>query len=183
MKPITDLDALRPEARAIAVRFLEEAKRWQPGGDVVVDGGLPVKIWETYRPASVQDELVAKGVSKAKAGQSPHQHRLAFDVVLDVDHPAWASLGEKPKDPWDLGLGDVDADGVRKVERPLVFSVWLALGRAAKRAADLDDAKEAPQLWGGDWYARGTTATASLIGWDAGHVQHPEWRKLAHLPA
>jgi hypothetical protein len=178
-KPIRAIEELRPEARAIAMAFLEEAKRWQPGGDVVVDGGLPVMIWETFRPASVQDELVARGVSRAKAGQSPHQHRLAFDVVLDLAHPAWASLGEKPAGPWDLGI----VPSPRKVTLPIVFGVWLAIGRAAKRAAGLDDAKEAPQLWGGDWYARGSSAATALIGWDAGHIQHPEWRKLAGLPS
>lgn len=184
MKPISDVSALRPEAREIATKFLHLASTWQPRGDVRVDGGLPVKIWETYRPSSVQAELVAKGVSRAGPGQSPHQHRLAFDVVLDVDHPAWASLKEHPAgaaQPWDLGLDVAGADGVRAVPRPLVFSVWLAIGRIAKAAAGLDSNKEAPQVWGGDWYARGVDPKKALIGWDAGHIQHPEWRALAGL--
>ena len=63
--------------------------------------GVEIIITSTYRDAASQDALFAQGrtspgkkVTNAKAGQSWHNHRCAFDVVpLRNGKPVWGTTG------------------------------------------------------------------------------------------
>ena len=174
----SDLAALAPAMREIAECFLREA------------GDLPVRIFETYRDPARQDALFAQGTSRARGGASPHNHRLAFDVILDLKSPIWPVLGQLPLEApagdgaWDTGVVVVkDAAGKRfyRLDRPVVLEVWRGVGRAAKRAAGFDSLRPASQVWGGDWYRHGDSSATAHLGWDPGHIQHPEWKRLAGI--
>lgn len=58
--------------------------------------GIPMFASEVIRTAERQNDLYALGNSRAKGGQSPHQHGLAVDIVHSVR--GWA-LDRKE---WDL---------------------------------------------------------------------------------
>jgi peptidoglycan L-alanyl-D-glutamate endopeptidase CwlK len=63
--------------------------------------GIDLIVTSTYRDHESQDALYAQGrtmpgkiVTKARAGQSWHNHRLAFDVVpLRNGKPVWSTSG------------------------------------------------------------------------------------------
>ena len=67
--------------------------------------GIEVIVTSTYRDAESQNELYAQGrtkpgrkVTNAKAGQSWHNWRVAFDVVpLRNGKPVWGTTGEDLK--------------------------------------------------------------------------------------
>lgn len=61
------------------------------------DAGYPAKIIECYRPPERQDQLKAKGRSKAARWHSPHQYYEAVDIVhptkyWDVTPDYWDKL-------------------------------------------------------------------------------------------
>lgn len=63
--------------------------------------GVDLAVTCTYRDAAAQEELYAQGrtadgkiVTNARAGQSYHQYRVAFDVVpLRNGKPVWGTAG------------------------------------------------------------------------------------------
>ena len=50
---------------------------------------LGLHVFETYRNAEEQNAAFARGASKARAGQSPHQHGMAVDFVPRVGVRGW----------------------------------------------------------------------------------------------
>ena len=93
-RDINDLDP-RVAAKCLALQ------------DACRDAGIDLLVTSTYRDNASQDALYAQGrtvpgkiVTKAKAGQSWHNYRLAFDVVPVVngkavwnDSALWATIG------------------------------------------------------------------------------------------
>lgn len=85
------LEDLHPKVKAKAEAFLAKCKA----------EGIDVIITCTYRDAAEQDRLYAIGrttpgkkVTNAKAGQSFHNYRLAFDCVpLRHGKPVWGTAG------------------------------------------------------------------------------------------
>jgi peptidoglycan L-alanyl-D-glutamate endopeptidase CwlK len=81
---------LHPYVQTLAKKFLALAKK----------EGIDVLVTSTYRDAESQNALYAQGrtkpgriVTNAKAGQSWHNYRLAFDVVPIVNGKAmWNDL-------------------------------------------------------------------------------------------
>lgn len=81
------IDDLTPRMREMAVKFL----------DGCLAAGIDVLIYCTYRSPEEQDELYAHGrtkpgpiVTNARAGQSKHNSRQAFDCVpLNAGKPQW----------------------------------------------------------------------------------------------
>lgn len=92
------LDDLVPAAREAALRVLECARR----------GGLDVLVTCTYRSPEEQDALYARGrtvigaiVTNARGGESAHNRRAAFDVVLLRDgKPVWGTTRTADRALW-----------------------------------------------------------------------------------
>jgi peptidoglycan L-alanyl-D-glutamate endopeptidase CwlK len=86
-----DLNDLHPRVKTLCEKFISECK----------GKGIDVLITSTYRDAESQNALYAQGrtvngkiVTNAKAGQSWHNWRLAFDFVPIVNGKAmWADAG------------------------------------------------------------------------------------------
>ena len=84
------LEDLNPYVAKLAKQFLAAAKK----------EGIDVLVTSTYRDAESQNAIYAQGrtkpgkiVTNAKAGQSWHNYRLAFDVVPIVNGKAmWNDL-------------------------------------------------------------------------------------------
>lgn len=60
--------------------------------------GIPFYGFYFHRSHALQDKLYAKGRSKAKGGQSPHNYGLAVDMVhstryWDLSRDEWAMIG------------------------------------------------------------------------------------------
>lgn len=79
------LEDLNPYVTKLAKQFIAAAKK----------EGIDVLVTSTYRDADSQNALYAQGrtkpgriVTNAKAGQSWHNYRLAFDVVPIVNGKA-----------------------------------------------------------------------------------------------
>lgn len=79
------LEDLNPHVAKLAKQFIAAAKK----------EGIDVLVTSTYRDAESQNALYAQGrtkpgkiVTNAKAGQSWHNYRLAFDVVPIVNGKA-----------------------------------------------------------------------------------------------
>jgi len=91
------LEDLNTEARRRAERFILACK----------DAGIDVLVTSTYRDNEAQNALYAQGrtkpgaiVTNAKAGQSWHNWRCAFDVVpIRYGKPVWGTTG-KDGDLW-----------------------------------------------------------------------------------
>lgn len=87
-RKITDL---HPRVAAMATRFITECEK----------RGIDLLVTSTYRDAESQDALYAQGrtvpgkiVTKARAGQSWHNWRVAFDIVpLRAGKPVWGTSG------------------------------------------------------------------------------------------
>lgn len=87
-RKITDL---HPRVAQMATQFITECEK----------RGIDLLVTSTYRDAESQDTLYAQGrttpgkiVTKAKAGQSWHNWRVAFDVVpLRAGKPVWGTSG------------------------------------------------------------------------------------------
>lgn len=91
------LSDLHPKVKALAEKFIAECDK----------AGIDVLIYSTYRDGASQDALYAQGrtkpgriVTNAKAGQSYHNWRCAFDFVPVVagkarwdDKEAYAKCG------------------------------------------------------------------------------------------
>lgn len=65
--------------------------------------GVPIFAHAVYRSASEQNSAFVRGVSKAKAGQSPHNFGCAVDLVhgtkaWDLTAKQWAILGHLGKE-------------------------------------------------------------------------------------
>lgn len=90
MKNSRDLDDLIPQAKTRASNFLQRCKA----------AGIDVLITSTYRDAESQNAIYAQGrtlpgkiVTNAKAGQSWHNYKCAFDFVPIVNGKAqWNDL-------------------------------------------------------------------------------------------
>lgn len=90
-----DLAALHPKVQAKARAFLEACHAQ----------GIDVLVTSTYRDDESQNALYAQGrtkpgakVTNAKAGESWHNYRLAFDIVpLRAGKPVWGTKGEDGK--------------------------------------------------------------------------------------
>jgi hypothetical protein len=91
---------LEPQVQQRAVKFMTLAEKW------AAENGYEVRVTEGYRTPERQEELYAQGrtapgprVTNARAGQSHHQSKKAFDVVItkngkEVDKKeVWAQLG------------------------------------------------------------------------------------------
>ena len=89
------LEDLRPVVAAKAAAFLDRCKAED----------IDVLVTSTYRDNESQDALYAQGrtkpgpkVTNAKAGQSWHNWRVAFDVVpLRNGKPVWGTTGDDLK--------------------------------------------------------------------------------------
>ena len=84
------IEDLHPRVASLCQTFIQKC----------AEEGIDVLITSTYRDAESQDALYAQGrtlkggiVTNAKAGQSWHNYRLAFDFVPIVDgKPRWNDL-------------------------------------------------------------------------------------------
>ena len=91
-RKITDL---HPKVQVMANAMIEACKA----------AGFDILITSTYRDAESQNALYAQGrttkgsiVTNAKAGQSWHNYRLAFDIVpLRNGKPVWGTSGADGK--------------------------------------------------------------------------------------
>mgnify|MGYP003116108177 CR=1 FL=1 len=130
---------------------------------LVKEESLPFMIYETYRTAETQNKYFKRGVTKARAGESPHNFGLAMDLVLDtkkVDVRKREWRGHLYPDAWD----DVSPDAV---------TAWVRLGEIVE---------DVGLTWGGSWIKKGTKPKESsdgrlvVLGWDLPHVQLSNWR-------
>lgn len=115
---------------------------------LIASEGLPLIVYETLRSSERQEHLKKKGMSKAAAGESPHNYGLACDFVLDTDainvqEREWK--GRMYPDAWDYTT-------------PHAKAVYDRLGELAE-SINLE--------WGGRWRFR-----------DVPHVQMPKWRRF-----
>lgn len=123
-RKITDL---HPIVAAMAADFMQRCDA----------AGIDVLITNTYRDGESQDALYAQGrtkpgriVTRARAGQSMHNYRLAFDVVpLRYGKPVWGTSGN--------GIDDNPADDDKDD-----LELWQRVGAIGK-ACGLE--------WSGDW--------------------------------
>lgn len=84
------LEDLNPKVKVLCEKFISECKKQ----------GIDVLITSTYRDAASQDALYAQGrttqgkiVTNARAGQSYHNWRVAFDFVPIVHGKAqWSDV-------------------------------------------------------------------------------------------
>ncbi len=85
------LEDLHPKVAAMATKFI----------DACAAKGIEILITSTYRDGESQAALYAQGrstpgriVTKARAGESFHNYRCAFDFVPCVNgKPAWDDIG------------------------------------------------------------------------------------------
>lgn len=90
-----DIQELHPTVANMASKFIGACKT----------AGIDILITSTYRDAESQNALYAQGrtkpgakVTNAKAGQSWHNYRLAFDIVpLRNGKPVWGTKGDDLK--------------------------------------------------------------------------------------
>lgn len=83
------LTDLHPKVAAMAIQHIDQCKV----------AGIDIIITSTFRDAESQNALYAQGrtkpgkiVTRAKAGQSMHNYRLAYDVVpLRNGKPVWTA--------------------------------------------------------------------------------------------
>lgn len=86
------IDDLNPKVAVMCRKFIAECEKQD----------IDILITSTYRDAASQTDLYAQGrtkpgriVTNAKAGQSWHNWRCAFDVVpLRSGKPVWGTLGK-----------------------------------------------------------------------------------------
>lgn len=86
-----DLNELHPAVKRRALAFISACDA----------DGITLLITSTYRDFETQDALYAKGrtvpgqkVTNARAGQSFHNYRVAFDVVPLINgKPVWSTSG------------------------------------------------------------------------------------------
>ena len=92
------IEDLHPHVASLCRKFIERCK----------EAGVDVLVTSTYRDHESQNALYAQGrtapgkiVTKAKGGQSLHNHKVAFDVVPLVngkaiwnDEGLWRKIGQ-----------------------------------------------------------------------------------------
>lgn len=83
-----DREGVHPHLAAFYLRFIKELKT----------RGIPMYFHSGLRSDEEQNVLFKKGVTKARAGQSPHNHGMAFDLVhwkrqWDLTPMEWAVIG------------------------------------------------------------------------------------------
>jgi len=92
------IEDLHPHVALLCRKFIEQCK----------EAGVDVLVTSTYRDHESQNALYAQGrtapgkiVTKAKGGQSFHNHKVAFDVVPLVngkaiwnDEGLWRKIGQ-----------------------------------------------------------------------------------------
>lgn len=92
------IEDLHPHVASLCRKFIEQCK----------EAGVEVLVTSTYRDHESQNALYAQGrtapgkiVTKAKGGQSFHNHKVAFDVVPLVngkaiwnDEGLWRKIGQ-----------------------------------------------------------------------------------------
>jgi len=92
------IEDLHPHVASLCRKFIEQCK----------EAGVDVLVTSTYRDHESQNALYAQGrtapgkiVTKAKGGQSFHNHKVAFDVVPLVNGKAiwndgglWRKIGQ-----------------------------------------------------------------------------------------
>lgn len=129
-----NIDDLLPSVAAMCRRFIEKCK----------DQGIEILITSTYRDMESQTALFEQGRSKpgrivtnAKAGQSYHQYRCAFDFVPLVNgKPRWG------KDDDEMSLikrcGEIgESVGLTWAGRWLTFKELLHFQYSEKTLAQL----------------------------------------------
>jgi len=79
---------------AVIQAFIDRANLF---AGIMADAGLPVRFHEYYRGEQAQNEAFARGASKARFGQSPHNFGLAADYHFDPH--GW----NVPKEWWQYG--------------------------------------------------------------------------------
>lgn len=97
-KSSRDIDDLIMPVKAMCLNHIHACKQ----------AGIDLIITQTYRCPLDQDALYAQGrtkpghiVTRAKAGQSMHQYRVAYDVVpLRNGKPVWGTILDIDKDLW-----------------------------------------------------------------------------------
>lgn len=80
---------------------------WKAFNKACTGRKIPLLPYELFRSEQRQNSLFRKGVSKAKAGQSPHQFGCAIDIV---HYPKFWNLTRKE---WDV-LGAIGKEVARK---------------------------------------------------------------------
>lgn len=92
------IDDLEPHTRDLCVEFLAKAS----------NAGIGLRVTHTLRTFDEQNHLYAQGrtlpgkiVTNAKAGQSPHNFGMAFDVCFEgrepyppITDPRWEFIGK-----------------------------------------------------------------------------------------
>lgn len=76
--------------------------------------GIPAFAHNMMRDAAYQNALYVKGVSRAKAGQSPHGYGMAADIIHSTK--AW----DMTKDEWAI-FGHVGAECATQAGIPIVW--------------------------------------------------------------
>lgn len=159
---INSVSELDPVTRRLAMRLVSRADdaihRYEPRCNVI--------IIETYRPPDRQAWLYAKGrtqpgkiVTAARPGESVHELRRAFDVVIvregggawwDAPRHLWdaigaigESLGLEWGGRWELAdLGHFQRMTVTRDEARLIDFARVTLGHARSVAEILDEVPE-----------------------------------------
>lgn len=99
---------------------------------------IPFVVHQVMRSAAEQKALFEKGVSRAKAGQSPHQWGCAVDFI-------------HYKKGWELHPDKSEA-----------YAMWAVIGAIGKEVARR---KQIPITWGGDFVTIWDPAHWELTGW------------------
>jgi hypothetical protein len=105
---------------------------------------IPMYAFEFYRSPERQERLYQKGVSKARAGSSPHQYGCAVDVVhsnryWDLSRKEWAVVGA------------IGKEVARKMGLQLEWGGdWSFWDPAHWQLADWRDYKECRDQWDAD---------------------------------
>jgi len=131
---------------------------------LIEENELPLKVYETLRSDALQQKYFDRGVTRARPGQSAHNHGFAVDFILDTDKISVRRRGWRGRmypDAWDD-------------ESPNAVEVWSRFGELV-RGLDL--------TWGGDWIAKNakpktmSDGSSIILGWDLPHVEIRGWRR------
>jgi len=110
----TDLALCHPEFARRAKALHEDLVRLYQSGSLQ----FRYEIFETFRSAERQDRLFVEGVTKARAGESPHNFGLAADYVPYLTQAEAVALGVRPGWHWPVASD----------------KSWIMLGKRAAKA-------------------------------------------------